>query len=48
MIDSQDLLGPTLAQPIAITRGTASGVLPAAESEMIVTDLLRYCSGFPE
>src|SRR5262249_49532867 len=27
----------------AITRRTASGVLPAAESEMIVTDLLGYC-----
>src|SRR5215831_14009247 len=27
----------------AITRKTASGVLPAAESEMIVTDLLGYC-----
>src|SRR5262249_16218345 len=27
----------------AITRTTASGVLPAAESEMIVTDLLGYC-----
>src|SRR5262249_17399443 len=26
----------------AITRSTASGVLPAAESEMIVTDLLGY------
>src|SRR5215469_10907621 len=27
----------------AITRRTASGVLPAAESEMIVTALLGYC-----
>src|SRR5262249_46652823 len=27
----------------AITRRTASGVLPAAESEMIVTGLLGYC-----
>jgi hypothetical protein len=33
MIDCQDLLALTLAQPIAITRRTASGVLPAAEDD---------------
>jgi hypothetical protein len=33
MIDCQDLLALTLAQPIAITRKTASGVLPAAEDD---------------
>jgi hypothetical protein len=42
MIDCQDLLPPTWPSRSAMTRSTASGVLPA-ESEMIVT-LLRSSS----